>query len=335
MKLFKSIFGGDEAAGRYPESLIEAAIERAVDGTDSRLRLQPGYRKQLRAPVVHAIDHVCALVDALPPPVSASRLSYSSEPRLSALFASATGMLETLSRTPDLIEFLATPAGAMARQIVATVAAERIERTVLGMDLVDDQVQKEVSQIAVSFGGHRLLEPEPSIEESRRQLRHRAFDHLLTLALGRIAENQTERADLLRERDLLRRKQTALASGGSSLDAPEGPPPDAAELQAELATVETQLAALGTDTGLLQAHLDTVADTLNEAERQLHIERLTLSLDAMNIQRDPEAPSARRIDYDELYSATGRRWVLLPISIDPSELPPREDFLAAAARYRY
>ncbi len=39
MKLFKSIFGGGEAAGRYPESLIEAAIERAVDGTDSRLRL--------------------------------------------------------------------------------------------------------------------------------------------------------------------------------------------------------------------------------------------------------------------------------------------------------
>ena len=44
LKLFQSFFGGDESRGRYPESLVEAAIERTVDGTDSRLRLLPGYR---------------------------------------------------------------------------------------------------------------------------------------------------------------------------------------------------------------------------------------------------------------------------------------------------
>jgi hypothetical protein len=335
MKLFRSIFGGGEAAGRYPESLIEAAIERAVDGTDSRLRLQPGYRKQLRAPIVHAIDHVCALVDALPAPIAASHGSYSEEPRLSALFASPAAMLETFSRAPDLIEFLGTPAGSSARRITAMVGAERIERNILGMDLVDDQVQKEVAQIAVSFGGHRVLEPESGIEDTRRQLRHRAFDHLLVLALRRIAEAEAERADLLRERDLLRRKQATLARGGSSFDAPSEPPADAATLPAELAAIGAQLDALGADAGLLKAHLDMVADTLNRAERELYLEHHTLHLDAMNIQRNPDTPSARRIEVDELYSATGRRLVLLLVDIDPAELPPRQDFLAAAARYQY
>jgi hypothetical protein len=71
MKLFRSIFGGREAVGHYPEFLIEMAIERTVDGTDPRLRLVPGYRKRLRAPVIHAIDHVVALVDDIPATVAA------------------------------------------------------------------------------------------------------------------------------------------------------------------------------------------------------------------------------------------------------------------------
>ena len=335
MKLFKSIFGGHETAGRYPESLIELAIERAVEGTDSRLRLVPGYRKQLRAPVVCAIDHVCALVDALPDPVPAGRGDYANDPRLAALFASPAAMLETFSNAPDLIEFLGTPAGTSARHITALLGAEQAERRILGMDLVGDQVQREVAQVAVSFTGHRLLEPEAGIDETRRQLRHRAFDHLLTRALSRLAEATTERADLLRERQLLRRKQAALTSGGSSFEAPAGTPTDAATLAAELTAVGTALAALGADTGLLQAHLDLVADTLTQAARQLHCDPLTLYLDTMNIQRDPNDPRARRLALEALCSAAGRRWVLLLVTIDPAELPPREDLVAAAARYHY
>lgn len=48
LKLFQSIFGGSDGHGRHPESLIEMAIERAVDGTYPRLRAAPGYRKRLR-----------------------------------------------------------------------------------------------------------------------------------------------------------------------------------------------------------------------------------------------------------------------------------------------
>ena len=97
MKLFQSIFGR-ETRGRYPESLIDLATERAVDGTDSRLRLLPGYRKRLREPVIKAIDHVVALVDAIQEPLPADAREHGVEPRLAAVFSSAGDMLDRFGR---------------------------------------------------------------------------------------------------------------------------------------------------------------------------------------------------------------------------------------------
>jgi hypothetical protein len=48
LHLFQFIFGaGPDAAAPYPEELIDRAIERAVNGTDPRLRALPGYGKKL------------------------------------------------------------------------------------------------------------------------------------------------------------------------------------------------------------------------------------------------------------------------------------------------
>lgn len=335
MKLFQSIFGGGEKVGRYPESLIEMATERAVDGTDSRLRLLPGYRKRLRKPVIRAIDHVIALVDSISVSVAAGRSEYGAEPRLAALFASAADMLEVFSRDSELEHFLSSPDGAGTPRVTALLLAGRVERNTLGMDLVGDQVLRDVQQVAVSFTGHRLLDPRGSEEQTCRQLKRRAFDHLLSLALARIAEARAERSDLTRQRDLLRRKLAALKRGGWSFDAPEGGHPDAAGLTTELDAVTTQLDALGSDDGVLLAHLDMVTDLLGDAEHQFWAEQVTLYLDAMNIRRDAQHPTARQVLLQELHSTSGRTAVMLPISIAPSELPQREDLVAAAERYLY
>jgi hypothetical protein len=333
MKLFQSIFGGDEARGHYPESLVRAAIERAVDGTDARLRLVPGYQKRLRQSVVHAIDHVVALVDAIPAPLVADRRQHSAEPRLDAVFASAGAMLDMFGRDTELTAFLTTPEGRGVERVTALLLAERMERNILGMDLVGDRVRRDVQQVTVSFAGHRLLDPRESEGETRRQLKRRAFDHLLTLALTRIAEAREEREDLLHQRDLLRRKCEALECGGWGFGAPEGTPPDAAAVSAELDAISAQLDSLGADGGVLHAHLGIVAESLGEAERQLWAEDIVLSLDSMNIQRDAADPSARRIALQELHNAHGRRMVMLPISLTPRDLPQREDFVTAAQRY--
>ncbi|WP_295407669.1 hypothetical protein [uncultured Thiocystis sp.] len=333
MKLFQSMFGGGETLGRYPESLIDLATERAVDGTDSRLRLLPGYRKRLREPVIKAIDHVVALVDAIQEPLPADAREHGLEPRLAAVFSSAGDMLDRFGRDPALSAFLASAEGRGVGRVTALLLAERVERTILGMDLVGDQVRRDVPQVAVSFAAHRLLDPHPSESETRRQLKRRAFDHLLTLALTRIAEARVERADLTRQRDLLRRKLTALERGGWSFEPVAGGAPDPATLLAELDAITAQLNTLGVDQGVLVAHLGIVVEILGDAPRQLWAEPTTLCLDAMNIQRDARDPSARSIEFLELCNARGRRVVMLPLSLAPGELPAREDLVTAAQRY--
>jgi hypothetical protein len=335
VKLFQSIFGRGEEHGRYPESLIEAAIERAVDGTDARLRLLPGYRKRLRQPVIQAADHVIALVEGISGFVPAKRLDHGTEPRLAALFASAADMLAAFARDAQLEAFRATPDGRVAEQITVLLLAERAERNVLGMDLVGDQVRRDVPQVLVSFGAHRLLDPRAAEAETRRQLKRRAFDHLLSLALKRTTERRVERADLMRQRDLLRRKLKALEDGGWSFDALQDRPADPASLNAEFDAITAQLEGLGADQNTLRTHLDLVAELLADAEHQLWAEQVTLYLDAMNIQRDPDHPSMRKIVLQELRNAGGQRVVILPITIAPDELPPREDLVSAAERYQY
>lgn len=333
MKLFQSIFGAERARERYPESLIEQAIERATDGTDARLRLLPGYRKRLRAPIIGAIDHVVAIVDGIGAPVAASASQYSDEPRLRALFSAPREMLAILARDAALKGYLASADGRGAGAVTALLLADRVERQVLGMDLVGDQVRKDVRQVAVSFSAHRLLDPSIDEEDCRRQWKRRAFDHLLTLALARIAAMQTQRADLKHQHDLLRRKLEALERGGWSFAATEQAPTDPAALHAELEALKTQLSALGADHEVLKRHLELLAEVMNDAPHQLHSETIELWLDAMNIQRDPDDASAQRIGFQELRNALNRRAVLLPLRIDPADLPATPDWLAEAQRH--
>lgn len=107
------------------------AIERTVDGTDSRLRLLPGYRRRLQKPVIHAIDHVVALVDAIPAPLPAGRNEHGSEPRLAALFASAAEMLNLFGGDTELGHFLSSPDGVGCPRVTALPLVERRAKNVL------------------------------------------------------------------------------------------------------------------------------------------------------------------------------------------------------------
>ena len=332
LKLFQSIFGGGEQPGRYPESLIAAAIERSVDGTDARLRALFGYKNYLRPSVIRAIDHVVALADGIPAPLAAGRGDYNADLRLKALFATADRMQEVFGNDVELNEFRNGPDKG-AERVFALLLAERVEKNVLGMELAGDMLRRDVAQVSVSFRKHRLIEVTSNEAETRRQLKRRAFDHLLTLALTRIAEAHGERADLARQRDLLCHKLSALKRAGWSFEAAEGAPPEHKVLIAELQEIETELTKLGTDAGALQGRLDIVADLLGHAEQQLWAEGFVIHLDSMNIRRDAQDASAQRVTLRELHNARGAGFVMLLVSLAPGELPQRENVISAAQRY--
>ena len=334
LQLFQSIFGsGRDNTAPYPPELIEQAIERAVDATDPRLRALSGYRKKLRAAVIHAIDHVVGLVDSLLAPLELNQANYTTQPELSAYFASVGHLRELLTLDPILNQWLKSPHGG-ADHIVMLLLMEQQERQVFGVALEGDMLRHDVAQITVSFAKHRLVDPAGAEDETRRLLKRRAFDHLLALALERITTAHAERNELERERYLLRRKCTALAAGHWGFDAAGADtPPDPQALQQQLAQIESQLKALGAGAGLLTAHLDIVVDMLEQAERNFWLAREPLIVDRLGIKQTQTSATAPPLELTVLHDAAGRSLVACLVGIARSELPPPRDLLREAERY--
>ncbi|RLJ65152.1 hypothetical protein [Sulfurisoma sediminicola] len=333
-KLFQSIFGTSaEAHGKYSEDLIERATERAVDATDARMRAVSGYRKSLRPAIIHALDHIVAIVDGLAPPLVLNRSAFGSNAEVSDFFASVEDMNHILARDAEMRQWQASSGAPLADRVVALLLMTLNERNVFGVALEGDQLRHDVAQVTVSFGKHRFADPTADEQETRRMLMRRAGDHLLSLALGRIAETHGERRELQRERDLLRLKVKALAGGhwgfDSGDDAGEATDPEA--VQQRIAEIDGQLASLGS--GQLQAHLDILVDTLTRAEEHFRSEKATLCIDRQGIKQAQPGPMAPEIGLSVLRNAVGQSLVVRLVSIERGDLPPPPDMLREAQRF--
>ena len=337
LKLFQSIFRpGADKLGAYPEDLIERAIERAVDGTDRRLRAVTGYKKSLRPAVIHAIDHVVALVDSFPPPLELSRRNYGADAELGAYFASVDHMNDVLSRDAEMRQWHKSPESAAAERVIGLLIMEMRERNVLGMALEGDKLRHDVAQVTVGFNKHRLVDATAVEDDTRRLLKRRAFDHLLTLALVGIADSHGERGDLERERDLLRSKLAALQAGrwGFGDEAGDGAgegAPDPEMLQQRVEEIDAQLSTFST--GLLKNHLDILVDVLATAAQKLRSERSTLCVDRQGVKQAQPSVLAPEITLTTLHNSTGRSVVVRLASIARADIPPPPDFLREAQRY--
>lgn len=332
-KLFQSIFGSAPVKGSgHPASLVDAAIERAIEATDPRIRAASGHRRKLEPAVVHALDHVKAIALGMPAPVEASRATYGNDARLAAFFASPERMSQVFGADRALIEYLAGAAGAGTEPVLALLLVERSEKKVLGMALQGDQVQRDVAQVQVSFDRHRLVDPCAAEDDLRRALARRAYDHLLSMALARIAEVGGERESLEASQSVLRAKLRALQSArmdfsGGGAEAP----PDAATIEAKLADIEAQLATTGSGSTVIAKHLELVAESLGKAEQQLWIEPVTILMDRMGVRQSKPDGTTVELQLRELHNAAGATAVSLPVAIPRGEIPKR-DILAEVRR---
>ena len=146
--LFKPSTG---EAGALDQALIEAATERAIDGTDPRLRALGYYRNRLHEPVAQAARHVIALVDALPAPVEISRRGYGTDPRLRAFFVSADHLQEVLGGIKTLRDYLQGVSAPPPDAIFGLLTLTWKERTVLGTEQQGEILRRDVKQAGRQF----------------------------------------------------------------------------------------------------------------------------------------------------------------------------------------
>jgi hypothetical protein len=187
---------------------------------------------------------------------------------------------------------------------------------VLGNQISGEIVIRDVPQVSVSFDAHRLIDPTVSEEETRRQLKRRAFDHLLSLALMRISIVKTTREQLGRHRELLQAKRNLLERGGLGFNESDSSMQlDVPGLEKQLAEIEASLMELGGDDSMYDAYLNILVDVLGNPEKYLWSKKETLILDSMGIKREQAAFNFSELTLDELFNAEGRRLVIALVAL--------------------
>lgn len=306
LRLLQSIFGHGETNSTYPENLIRAAIERVVDGTDPWLRAVSGYKKKLRPAVLSAMDHVVALVDGLPPPVTLGSESNGNAPLLKAFFISTEKMRETLRKDRNLTAFLRAP-GTVSQPVTALLLMDKTETRTLGVEMDGDRVMRDVPQTVVSFDSHRLLDPALTERETRLQLKKRAFDYLIRIALQRISAVKSERKNLEQRNTLLRAKIDVLRRGGWGFNGETtSHEEDIGGLEESLRRIEADLLALGSDDRMLGSYLGIACGVLERPEEHLMGGKETLIVDSMGIKRDKASRISAELTLTTLCDSAGR-----------------------------
>ncbi len=311
---FQSIFS-NERSENYPESLIKAAIEHAVDGTDPWIRAVSGYKKKLRPAVINAIDYVVSLVEAIPSPLIMDSETFARDSRLRNFFISSLDMQKIITSDINLINFQRDQAVTFP-QIFTFMVMQKQEKAFLGAELSGDIILRDIPQVVVSFESHIFIDPADKEEKTRNMLKRRIFDHLLALALKRISIVKTERKKLEQYRELLQSKQNLILCGGLGFNNNTTDKEfDLESIEESILHINNQLLELGSDDKVLDIYLTIVTDLLNNPEKHLWGNREKLYLDRMGIKRPVTFSDCSELSIDTLSDDEGNSLVFLLLSI--------------------
>jgi hypothetical protein len=178
----------------------------------------------------------------------------------------------------------------MPSEVYAALRMDRSEKTVLGMALVGDQVMRDIPQTAVNFSNHQVAFPADSELETRRQVQARAFDYLIEVARQHLSSIRVRREQLEHQRRRLLQARDLASTAGRPGPGCRGIGPIVYGVRKE-PSEEAKLRDTETELGRLRAAIATIADQLalvavilNEPGKHLRLDRVSLTLDHMNIK---------------------------------------------------
>lgn len=318
-------------------ALIQAAIERVVDGTDPRVRAVSGYRKRLHDAVTSSVEYVVGLVDSLPSAIETSRKAFSRDAQLRAFFVSAEHLQEVVSTSREIRDYLHKEDLKPSEPIHCLLSMGLSQKKILAIEQRGEIFHRDILQTAVNFSDHRLIGLTSNESQTRWEIKKRAFDHLIETALQRILSVHAARKELDQQYQLLRVKLKAMKTGDCGLEPllkpAHGKRPKLADIERQIFDIEAELSAIRTGPATLKGLLENVASTLTAPSEILRLEPISLTLDAMGIeQSDPTAAGFNTFILNELVGGDRRRIVLLGC-IPRADVLPQRDFIKEASRY--
>ncbi|QEL55281.1 hypothetical protein [Chromobacterium paludis] len=308
---------GWDGQSRQRARLLAAQIEQLIDLCDKRLRLLPGYQDALAPGMRTAQDYLSSLMTQLPPVLDLSLASFARDPRLGLLFAGPASLLELLENSDKLRAFFLSASN--GDEAWALLTMQRSETRRFGVSMENGELRSDVAQIVVSFDGHRLMMPSPSLEDFLRRSGAHALDVLVSVIARRLELLEQTRQQLESEQARLQLRRMALQSEGCTVvDGQSG-----ADLPDTLSAVNARLDELAPQLEALRSHaslegiLQAVRQVLEQPQDFFSLQTVTLWLNRMGIKLDAEAEEATELSLEEVVLGQVQpvRRALMPVRI--------------------
>jgi hypothetical protein len=291
---------------------IFAALDKISTLVDPLLKLAPGFEKQLAFPIQHALGYCDGLTAALPGPVDINRRSFSTDPLVHALFATADDIAQMLGRSQEIRDFLAEPESLNNEYFYALFAARRMQKKQLGMAQHGDVIQNDVPQMVVYFSSQTLVEPSVSLEAAQIKIRCRGLESLLHTFHDHVETLRNERNGLRADLSVERAHHRVLHGKTPGREYDVG--------TRHLAELDARLRK---DTELLMPEqlIKALAEFLNTPEPALHLKDVSITIDRLGVIHDENSDdiNVHTLNFPELTGRDKRLYLAMLARVNRDE----------------
>lgn len=293
MGLFGQLFGHDR---KKDTPWLLSGIERAVCAVEPLLKQTRGYHGSYRKPVTTALEYAHSLAASIPGPVVVNRESYAKDAFVHALFPSVDFVMDTFCASRALQdyyrEFPATD------ELYALMGMRRFEKTMVGVELSGQVIQRDVVQKVVYFTSHTIENPAPTEKQARDQAALGFYDSLVGKVKKRIATRKQDRQSQLQEKDSLIARLRA--------DDAQARPALEEELSRMMAGIQSTTSSLE-----LRNYMEDFEAVLLNPEQHLSLNQTPIILDSMGIRRESDDASQEgAVVFNELIGFDRRDWTV-------------------------
>ena len=185
----------DQALDPACATSLDQAVEFVVNETSNRLRLVSNHETKLKKAIVHSLHYIDELVEQVPGIIPCGQSSFGEDPRVNAFFVNCDHIQEVFSRSKEVRDLF--DSNPTIKECYALLCMRREERQQFGMDLVGDEVRKDVMQTTVSFSDHQIVTPGADEDDSRCALKCCIFRSLIGYIRSEMAKANNQSESLL------------------------------------------------------------------------------------------------------------------------------------------
>ncbi|UCE89585.1 MAG: hypothetical protein JSW10_01740 [Pseudomonadota bacterium] len=310
---------------RRKDAIVIEAIENVIDGTEPRIRLVPGYRKQLHQAVAGALAYVDALVEQIPEAIGFNKRAFGCDARVNAFFASADEMRQLFSASSQLRECVDAPDGCGRPECFALLCMRMEEKSRLGVELNGEIIKRDVPQTVVNFSEHKLLAPGATEQQVRQGLRRCMFDALVTHVLEVVLAERANHGAPEDPRQVLEARRRALHTRDREL---------AALLDSAQASLPIRAAVSGVVANAVvltpQDYLQQVKELLSCPQDFVKLSRVTLNLTRLGVLSDRGDSAASAVQLVQIEIGEVLKRVVVLVRYPRAELLAPGDLLPSA-----